>query len=55
MSRDELRKKVIEMYKKAFSKGTDAAWKTYRRNLKKLAVENDASSPEALEDWALNF
>lgn len=55
MTRKELKEKVIKMYKKAFEKGTDTAWKTYRRNLKKLAKENDASSPESLEDWAFNF
>ena len=52
---NELKLTVIKMYKDAFSKGTDKAWKAYYKKLTKLAEENDASSPEALENWALNI
>ena len=51
---NELREQVIKMYRYAFNKGTDAAWRTYKRKLNKLAKENDAASPEVLERWALD-
>ena len=50
---NELKNTVIKMWKDAFFKGTDKAWKAYYRKLTKLARENNASSPEALENWAL--
>lgn len=49
----ELAKKIAEAYRKAFEEGTDKAWKTYHRKLKKWAEEVDAISPEALENWAM--
>lgn len=51
---EDLRTKVIVAYRKAFNQGTDAAWNTYRKKLRKLAKEVNAISPEALEDWAFN-
>jgi wobble nucleotide-excising tRNase len=49
----ELANKITEAYRKAFEEGTDKAWKSYQRKLKKWAEEVDAISPEALEDWAM--
>lgn len=49
----ELKNTVIKMWKEAFLNGTDKAWKTYYKKLARLAKENNASSPEALENWAL--
>jgi len=53
MAREELRNKVVKMWREAFMKGTDKAWNSYYRKLKKLADEEGAIGPEALEDWAL--
>lgn len=55
MTAKDLRMVVITIYMDAFYKGTDKAWKVYRKKLAKLAKENNASSPEALENWALNI
>lgn len=53
MNTNELKTKVTKMWREAFLKGTDKAWKSYQTKLDKLANEVNASSPEALENWAL--
>ena len=53
MNTNELKIKVVKMWREAFLKGTDKAWRSYQKRLNKLANEVNASSPEALESWAL--
>lgn len=55
MKSNELKETIIKMYQDAFLQGTDEAWKQYKSKLAKLAKENDARSPEALEEWALTI
>ena len=46
-------KTIAQAYRNAFMEGTTEAWKKYYKRLNNWAEELEASSPEALEEWAL--
>ena len=52
MTRTELKEIIRKEWYRAFA---SCDWKKYKRLLVKLAKENNASSPEALEEWALDY
>ena len=52
MTTNELKNKIRREWYIAFSSNN---WKKYNKMLEKLAKENNASSTQVLEEWALDY
>lgn len=57
---EAIKEKIIREYRASFAVGTQKAWASYNRMLKRQAkiiseIRGEEVNPLALEDWAMQF